>query len=1127
MKGEPARSSRPTLRLLVGPARSGKTGAVVEHVAELLRSGQRVMVILPTGGAVTDFKLRLLNGTGLSAVGCPEIFTFSQLADNVLLRNAPGLRLISSSAQEIILDEIVQRLMAQEALPVLGRLTEFVGLVPALRSWIAELKRGEVTPEAFTSYAAGPSAAPKDAELGRIYAAYQARLHELNVYDPEGRSWHAKEILAARPVEPVVGLETAFVDGFYDFTPMELSVLELMGRYGCRITMTLVGESDPGRSELFRRPQQTLERLKRHFRVDREELAPRHDGHDQLDWLERHLFRHPAPHVPDDLEPCVHFIESPGDLVEMEEIARTIKGPLRRAGLSPADVAVCARNIRDYGGLAAEVFSRFGIPYGLHAEATVADLPVGRLALQILELVTEDFPLSDLASVLRSSLVDLDLILPDSTEVARSLQDVAVEAGLVEGREACGRKLTGLVKRLEGRLETLQEEDEDGSPRYHDPEEVRARIALVRATDVMLGRVFGFLDPLVRARGFQEIAAVVTDTLEVLGVRRRVCQDGESPEGVRTLRSYELLLETLEELTRTAELVGRTTCTTGEFLRELRRLMSEKTLPSTGIEGTGVSVLGIHEARPFSFPVVFVCGLLDRSFPLAHREGPFHDDAERAAMEGAGLNLRPRRAEQSEEAFLFYMACTRARQRLYLTYPVTDREGKPRLVSYYVDEVKRLLEPVADGMLRRVRLDEKVPPAEGLASADELRRRLVTDACHHGDADLSWLGSVSGYLARTQPTALALMRDGLAAEAERDSFRPFGIFDGVISSESIIQELRQRYGPKHAFSASALENYGQCPFRFFCRYVLGLAEPAQTEEELTALEEGRIYHDLFWSFFHELRRRGPDGTALVPAEHERYRDLMRELTGRRLERFRAGRPDLNAVLWDLAAEGIAENAQEFVDAQLERLTHSPGRLPAYLEVSFGLPRTFGHADELSTASRLELEIPDEPSVHIVGKIDRIDLVQGPPAGFIVTDYKTGRRLRGEPDIRQGLFLQLPLYVLAAERVLLREEREALAAELYSLREQRFKPLLQRYRKAGTEHQEEDPAWRELLELATNFVAEYVTGIRRGEFPVLIRGESCPGHCEFRRICRYTERRAFKKQTDWKPWFHRRREEGAR
>src|SRR5262249_13175126 len=50
-----------------------------------------------------------------------------------------------------------------------------------------------------------------------------------------------------------------------------------------------------------------------------------------------------------------------------------------------------------------------------------------------------------------------------------------------------------------------------------------------------------------------------------------------------------------------------------------------------------VHVLGAHEARQWTVPVVFVCGLVEKQFPKFHGQDPFFPDSARNRLNAAGI----------------------------------------------------------------------------------------------------------------------------------------------------------------------------------------------------------------------------------------------------------------------------------------------------------------------------------------------------------------------------------------------------------------------------------------------------------------------------------------------------------
>jgi DNA helicase-2/ATP-dependent DNA helicase PcrA len=91
-----------------------------------------------------------------------------------------------------------------------------------------------------------------------------------------------------------------------------------------------------------------------------------------------------------------------------------------------------------------------------------------------------------------------------------------------------------------------------------------------------------------------------------------------------------------------------------ELLAQLVLLASESNERSPEEANNCLRLTTIHQAKGLEFPVVFVIGLADGTFPL-----------KRTIDEG----------DLEEERRLFYVAVTRAMEELYLSYPMLNQQG--------------------------------------------------------------------------------------------------------------------------------------------------------------------------------------------------------------------------------------------------------------------------------------------------------------------------------------------------------------------------------------------------------------------------------------------------------------------
>ena len=109
-----------------------------------------------------------------------------------------------------------------------------------------------------------------------------------------------------------------------------------------------------------------------------------------------------------------------------------------------------------------------------------------------------------------------------------------------------------------------------------------------------------------------------------------------------------------------------------------------------GDEEGRVAVVDLLRARTRRFDVVFVLGLEEGSLPRRGSSSPFLDDDARRALDERGARLQ-RPDSVSRDRYLFYTACTRPLERLYLVREAATDDGSPREPSPFWEEVQARL----------------------------------------------------------------------------------------------------------------------------------------------------------------------------------------------------------------------------------------------------------------------------------------------------------------------------------------------------------------------------------------------------------------------------------------------------
>ena len=179
------------------------------------------------------------------------------------------------------------------------------------------------------------------------------------------------------------------------------------------------------------------------------------------------------------------------------------------------------------------------------------------------------------------------------------------------------------------------------------------------------------------------------------------------------------------------------------------------------------------------------------------------------------------------------------------------------------------------------------------------------------------------YLAASEP-ALA---NGLALTLARRSDR-FTRWDGHIPATPERSPLAG-----HAVSATALQSWAECPFRYFLGHVLRVSELELPEAELqiSPLEKGALIHRVLDRFLRELPPRTEPAQPWTVTERAR----MRQIGEQECESVeRSGRSG-HVLLWELERSRILRNLERFLDED-ESLRQRFGTVTVASELAFGL-----------------------------------------------------------------------------------------------------------------------------------------------------------------------------------------------
>jgi len=1086
------------LTVLAGPPRSGKTRRLlVRYRRTLLDSPPGAAIWLaPTWRAAMAIRSGLLDGE-CSGLFSPGVMTFEKFADAVLEVAPRATRPISAVMKRYLVRWLIDDQLAAGRLRHFGPIARTGGLVDLVCELISELKRLEIWPQEFHQACQRRGITQKDVELFEIYDTYQQWLREHELYDAEGRFWSARALMRNGQRRPWERLKLVVADGFTDFTRTQHEIIEILAERVEEIFVTLPLEAEPRRSDLLAKPLKTLGELKRRHqrRVVLQELRrPDDSAWPAMAHLEKCLFRNPRRARPAESVEGIEILPAARQLGEIEMIGRRIKRLLSQGAARPGEIAVVFRSPQDAGSLVAEVFDSLGIPFAVEAGQTLDRSPAIRALVMLLKLDVEDWPFEDLLALIGSNYFRPEWPEWQAEETAIAAEQTIRHLQIPRGRE-----------RLFGQLRT----DRAIAYSSRDGRDQRSRF-YGEAVAASLRRLAAAFDALPEKATLARWTTAWQRLAEETGLLRAIEQElpGVSqcpiPDKIAWTRMMHALNagDTLAGwLRRRAAELNRS-----EALAALLDILRSERPGTSGDESGQVRVLSAASVRTLQVPYLFLAGLSEKGFPTPDRDDRLYSEAESRRLIDEGLPLVARSERNREEMLLFYEAICRATRRLYLSYPAMDEAAQPLSPSPFLTEVEQAC---GSGRIRRTDLPDlsPVPDDDKPLCLGTFRTRAMATALA-GNVSL-----LAGLLRHDPPTAENLLA-GLKITQLRQGRQDFSAAEGILSGDAAQRELGFAFNLERTFSATELEQYAACPYRFFLERVLKLEPIEDLELAVDFLERGRLAHAVLAVFHRRVNEAlGRPGSPLE-LDTEVFDRLMEQTIAEQLGEQPAN--PVSAALREvdrrLLLRWIAgyRDQHERYDAMWQECD-SP-LTPEFFEVSFG--RAARQEAPPSTERPLEFSAGGQ-IIRFAGRIDRIDT--GKLAGqtvFNVLDYKTGGVQRVTVDsVAKGLTLQLPLYALAAAELLLADRRAVpWRAGYWAVRDKGFRPI-KAYVREGDDLTPQDD-WREMQIAMAGTIAALVRGIHRGKFPVCCDDPRCTGYCPFRTVCRINQVRSLEKT--WRP-----------
>jgi ATP-dependent helicase/nuclease subunit B len=978
---------RVPVRFLLGPAGSGKTFRCLAEIRAALEANPEgpPLVLLAPKQATFQLERQLLAAGRICGYARLQILSFERLARFVLDRfSVAPPKLLSDEGRVMVLRALLLR--HERGLQLFRRSARRPGFAQELSALLNEFQRHQLTPAKLHALSQGEKSP----------AALRGKLSDLALLAEKYSNWLVKHELqdAGRLLDAATealrknfrhqpsafSLASLWLDGFAEMTPQELDLLAAVLPFCEHSTLAFCLDESTGQtaggSDSWLSVWATVGKIFHQCRPRIENLP---DCKIELDILPRNSRKsrfaensplrlleanwpQPAAQKSEisNLKSQITFTACANPEAEAVFAARAIL-KFVRAGRRFRDCAVLVRALEKYHAPLTRIFRRYGIPFFLDRRESVAHHPLAELTRSALRTVASDWRHDDWFAALKAGFSPVA-----ETDIDR-LENAALEFGWR------GKKWR----------EPLPDENLERLRKKILPPFENFRAQLARSKHQPTGA---------------QLAGALRESWSDLGAATTL-EKWSVPE-----------TDSTSPVTHPSSLHSTVWEQMNSWLDNLALAFPNESLPlrdwlqilEAGLAGLTVGVIppvldevligAIDRARNPDLKFALVLGLNESVFPAVPAPPAILTEADRDELEQHGAPLGPDlRARLSRERYYGYIACTRASEKLALACSRHDAGGKVLNPSPFIAHLQRIFPA-----LEIEQFQNEIGPGKA-EHAGELVAPLVNlcgsgrESAHADKQSLHPSAATKNWLELLELPALKPFVEGIRQLREPES--------GEKLSPALAERL---YGSVLQTSVSRLEEFAQCPFKFFVRS--GLRAGERKVFELDARERGGFQHEVLKIFHEQLTAEGKRWRDLTPAE---ARERLAAIAAGLMEHFREG------LMRDTAqtrfeAQAMTESLQDFIEVIVTWMRGQYEFAPAAAELDFG--------SRESPASAWEMDLGNGRRIVLRGRIDRIDLCrEADHALAVVMDYKSGGKKPDALLIEHGVQLQLLAYLNVLRR----------------------------------------------------------------------------------------------------------------
>lgn len=1028
-----------------------------------------LLIIVPTNRRLRKLKKEIISAMPLNAGSDINIETLSTLTQKIL-SSVKAFQDLSESASTV--------LIKQSAVETdLKYFSNYKNEIPAgtldrIKNVISEYKRQGICPEHLREEAEKikvknnlTGEVLKALDIANIYERYKVKCSELSalevgdVYAELNQLKHADFVENLRANFPSVDL--IVVNGFDEFSYPEVQILDSLSRIQANdenIEMYIDFDYYEYNPMIFSHLDDCYQKLlKSNFKRIDDKSFQKDTGKSFIGRVKESLFLKNSERRDSYYSDSIGVIKASSRREEMELIAKEIKELITEKKVEPHKICLSFNLINNYSHIVRDVFDTYGIAYNLTDRIPLDNAHPVTAIISFLEVLQNNYYYKNLFKALSSGFVDIDVEL-------NNLLLVSAELKLVVGKENWRRTISEQIENIEYENELTDSEVQFKKRRYKRALKDFEKVATI-------------LKPFEKKLSVNEFLDELKKMVKRLNLHKHLLESPDNSQE-KNIKAVSTLFETSKEV---LELLDRQTSenparSVKYYLEQLRTACGWARFNVKERSDYGVLVTSINEIRGLKFDYTFIGGLCDGDFPTKFSPEVFF----------SGSFAKEEYRHQTEERYHFYQALSTWNKGLYFSIPMYEQD-KELVQSNFIKDFTSVFETAE---ITPEKFEDTIYTSENLQKIIGLNGIETVEGRIDSVSEILDLGKLKN--------AVEVDKIRMEDPYNESAYNGFLLGDNGGLTPEAAQSL-QAFVEKE-FSVSQLETYALCPFKFFSERLLYLDVVEEPTEEIEALEIGKLLHNILFEFFTQIRK---EDLALQNCSDKTFNYAVKKIFN--IAESHIENAPFHSPLSFYDKEKIlgigGEQKQSILYKVLEEEHNDEtGAVPEYFETAFGKIRKIGIDKRLSRQEPINIG-----GIKLRGKMDRIEINQEENT-FNVVDYKLSGNKPSARDILDGLSLQLPVYLQAAQE-LLQYKYNPGTMNIYSLKYSDKDFGKQRVKLSRKKNEDLTELNQKLLDNNQEKIILFRQGIEHGRFNLTTLEDSekkvCR-YCSFQSICRVKE-----------------------